>query len=232
MELWTAFTIGLVGSLHCVGMCGPIALALPYQGELRRQAAGNVLLYNLGRVLTYSVLGAVIGLFGRGLFLAGFQQQVSIGLGIALLLIALFSINVESQLLRIPAVQRINAWVKRQLGRLLNRSGAGALFGIGLLNGLLPCGLVYVAVVGAVTTGGVLHSMAYMGLFGLGTIPLMLATAMAGQFIDLRWRQRLRKLLPVFLVGFALLFLFRGLNFDVPIELRFWQEMDNVPMCH
>ncbi len=232
MELWTALTIGLVGSLHCVGMCGPIALALPYQGRERWRAASNVLLYNLGRVVTYSLLGAVIGLFGKGLFLAGFQRQVSIGLGIALLLIAVFSINVESRLLRLPAMQRLNAWVKGQLGRLLRHSGPGALFGIGLLNGLLPCGLVYVAVVGAVTTGGVPHAMAYMGLFGLGTIPLMLATAMAGQFINLQWRSRLRKLLPVFLVGFALLFLFRGFNFDVPIELRFWQEKDNIPMCH
>ena len=232
MEWWTAFTIGLVGSLHCIGMCGPIALALPYQGRLRWQAAGNVLLYNLGRVVTYSLLGGVIGLFGKGLFLAGFQRQASIGLGVALLLIAVFSINVESQLLRLPVMRRLNTWVQTKLRRLLGAGGAGALFGIGLLNGLLPCGLVYVAIVGAVTTGGVPHAMAYMGLFGLGTIPLMMGTALAGQFIKLSWRQRLRKLLPVFLIGFALLFIFRGLNFDVPIDLRFWQEMDEIPMCH
>jgi len=232
MALWTAFIMGLVGSLHCVGMCGPIALSLPYQGSHRLVAAGNVLLYNAGRIVTYALLGVVIGFFGRGFFLAGFQSYVSIGLGVLLLLIAFFSINVESQLLRIRSFQSLNTWVQRQLGRLLRRGGPEKLFFIGLLNGLLPCGLVYMGIVGAVTAGTILDSALYMAGFGLGTLPLMMATALAGQFIKLEWRVRMRKLIPVFLVAFALLFIFRGLNFDVPIELRFWEDMQNVPMCH
>ncbi|MCB0595785.1 MAG: sulfite exporter TauE/SafE family protein [Lewinellaceae bacterium] len=231
MALWTAFTIGLLGSLHCVGMCGPIALSLPYQGSRRWHAAVNVLLYNLGRVATYCLLGLLIGLVGRGFFLAGFQSYVSIGLGALLLAIALFSINVESSLLRIPFVQRLNSWVKQQLGRLLRRRGPGRLFLIGLLNGLLPCGLVYMAIAGALAAGRIFDSALYMALFGIGTIPLMLATALAGQFIQLQWRARLRKLIPVFLVGFALLFILRGLNFDVPAGLQFWNDMQNAPMC-
>jgi sulfite exporter TauE/SafE len=78
---WTAFTMGLVGSLHCVGMCGPIALALPYQNGSRWRAASNVLLYNLGRISVYALLGAVIGFLGKGLFLTGLQSYFSIGLG-------------------------------------------------------------------------------------------------------------------------------------------------------
>ncbi|MCB9273178.1 MAG: sulfite exporter TauE/SafE family protein [Lewinellaceae bacterium] len=232
MALWTAFMMGLIGSLHCVGMCGPIALALPYQGNRRYQAAGNVLLYNLGRVVTYGLLGLIIGLFGRGFFLAGFQAYVSAGLGVVMLLAAIFSINVESQILRLPWMNRLNEWVKIQLGRLLRQRGPGKLFLIGMLNGLLPCGLVYMAIVGALTASNMVHGGLYMAAFGLGTIPLMLSTAMAGQFINLQWRARLRKLLPAFLVAFALLFILRGLNFDVPIELRFWQDMQNIPMCH
>ena len=231
MALWTAFTIGLLGSLHCVGMCGPIALSLPYQGSRRWHAAVNVLLYNLGRVATYCLLGLLIGLVGRGFFLAGFQSYVSIGLGALLLAIALFSINVESSLLRIPFVQRLNSWVKQQLGRLLRQRGPGRLFLIGLLNGLLPFGLVYMAIAGALAAGRIFDSALYMALFGIGTIPLMLATALAGQFIQLQWRARLRKLIPVFLVGFALLFILRGLNFDVPAGLQFWNDMQNAPMC-
>jgi uncharacterized protein len=231
MAIWTAFTIGLLGSLHCVGMCGPIALSLPYQGKERWRSAANVLLYNFGRVVTYTLLGSVIGIAGRGFFLAGAQAYISIGLGVFLLIVALFSIDVESRLLRIPLMSRLNQWVKMQLGRLL-RGGRHRLFSIGLLNGLLPCGLVYVAVVGAVSTGVVWQSAAYMAAFGLGTLPLMLATALAGQFINMKWRIRLRKLLPVFLVAFALLFIFRGLNFDVPIEFRFWEDMQEAPMCH
>lgn len=232
MAIWTAFTIGLLGSLHCIGMCGPIALALPYQRGHRISAAGNVLLYNLGRVLTYTLLGTAIGLAGKGFFLAGAQSYVSVGLGVLLLVVALFSIDVESRILRLPFMRQLNTWVKTQLGKLLRNGGQKELFLMGTLNGLLPCGLVYVAIVGAVSTGTVWSSAAYMAAFGAGTIPLMLATALAGQFINLQWRARLRKLLPVFLVGFALLFIMRGLNFDVPIEFRFWEDLQAAPMCH
>lgn len=231
MALWTAFTIGLLGSLHCVGMCGPIALSLPYQGSQRVYAAGNVLLYNLGRVATYSLLGIIIGMVGRGFFLAGFQSYMSIGLGLLLLAIALFSINVESRLLQIPLMQGLNAWVKKQLGKLLRQRGPGRLFLIGLLNGLLPCGLVYMAIAGALAAGSIFDSALYMSLFGIGTIPLMMATALAGQFIKLQWRTRLRRLVPAFLVAFAVLFILRGLNFDVPAGLQFWNDVQNAPMC-
>lgn len=232
MALWTAFTMGLLGSLHCVGMCGPIALSLPYQGTRRWAAAGNVLLYNTGRVVTYTLLGSIIGLAGKGFFLAGAQSYISIGLGVFLLIVALFSIDVENRILQIPFMQRLNGWVKSQLGKLLRGGGRERLFLIGALNGLLPCGLVYVAIVGAVSTGAVWNSAFYMAAFGLGTIPLMMATALAGQFINLEWRVRLRKLLPAFLIGFAILFILRGLNFDVPLEFRFWEDMQNAPMCH
>lgn len=231
MELWTAFTVGLVGSLHCIGMCGPIALALPYQGRNKVMAAANVLLYNFGRIFTYSLLGVVIGLFGKGLFLAGFQSYVSIGLGVLLLLVALFSINIESRILSISLFQRFNFWVKNSLARLLKKNNLRSLFLIGILNGFLPCGLVYMAIVGAITTGGITHSIAYMALFGLGTIPLMLSTSVLGQFISLKWRMRAKKILPVFLFFFALLFIFRGLNFDLPIDLRFWENAQNPPIC-
>ncbi len=232
MIWWTAFTIGLVGSLHCVGMCGPIALTLPYQGQNKVLAAGNVLLYNGGRIVTYGLLGLVIGMAGKGLFLAGMQTYVSIGLGLLLLVVALFSINIEAHLQRLPFLGKLNAWVSRSLSALLRTRRGRSFFLIGMLNGLLPCGLVYMAIVGAVTTGGILDGAAYMALFGLGTVPLMLATSMAGQFINLRWRNRLRKLVPVFLVIFAFLFIARGLNFDVPREFEFWEGLNDTPMCH
>ncbi|MFN7115800.1 MAG: sulfite exporter TauE/SafE family protein [Saprospiraceae bacterium] len=229
---WTAFTMGLVGSLHCVGMCGPIALALPYQDGSRWRAASNVLLYNLGRVSTYALLGTVIGLLGKGLFLAGLQAYFSIAIGALLLLAALFSINIERQLLTIPLLNRLNGWVKVKLSLLLKQNSRGTLFLIGALNGLLPCGLVYMAVIGAVTMPNVLDGAVYMGLFGFGTLPLMLSTAIAGQFVSLQWRSRARRLIPIFLAAFALFFIWRGLQFAAPLEMRFWENMDNVPMCH
>lgn len=232
MALWTAFSIGLVGSLHCVGMCGPIALALPYSGQSKWAMLGRILLYQFGRIATYAALGLMIGLIGKGVFLAGFQAQLSIGLGIILLVAALFSINIESKLLRVPVIFRLNNWTKKKMGAYLGQSKPQSFAVIGLLNGLLPCGLVYMAIVGALASETIWYSAAYMVLFGLGTLPLMLATSLAGQFIKLKWRNRLRRIVPVFLVAFALLFIFRGLNFEVPLGFSFWEEWQDAPMCH
>ncbi len=232
MFLWTAFTIGLLGSLHCVGMCGPIALALPIERTNKWRSALNVLNYNLGRVITYAFLGTLIGLIGKGIFLAGIQAYFSIGLGVFLLIVAIFSINVEGRLVKNSYYGRFSLWVRGKLGKLLSKGGGPQLFKIGILNGFLPCGLVYMAVVGAVSMGSIVNGALYMMLFGLGTIPLMFITALAGQWVSISFRNRLKKLYPVFLVAFALLFIFRGLQFDIPLDFRFWQEWNEVPMCH
>ena len=230
--LWTAFTIGLFGSLHCVGMCGPIALALPYQGQSRWLAVWKVLLYNLGRTFTYIFLGLLIGLLGKGLFLAGMQRWLSIALGISLVIIAIFSIPVESRLLRSSLVGRFFFFIKSSLGRLLKNNSSPTFFQIGVLNGFLPCGLVYMAIVGAVTMGSTIGGATYMLLFGLGTIPLMLATAFAGQMVTIKVRNTLKRLYPVFLIALAALFIFRGLHFEIPRDMSFWEAMQEVPMCH
>ena len=232
MYLWTAFTIGILGSLHCVGMCGPIAMALPYQGASRWSTARNALVYNFGRIATYMVLGSIFGLLGKGVFLAGYQSALSIGLGVLLLVVALFSINVEQRLLRLPLLRRGIQQLQASLGKLLRVQANPSFFSIGLLNGLLPCGLVYMAIVGAVSTGDVLRGLAYMGLFGLGTLPLMLAASLAGNWVSLSLRNRLRSLIPVFLFAIALLFIYRGLQFDLPRGILFWEDAQQVPMCH
>ena len=232
MELWTAITMGLVGSLHCVGMCGPIALALPYSGSSRLGMVWSVLNYNFGRIVTYALLGLIIGLLGQGLVFAGLQSYFSLALGIIFLIAAIFSINLEGKLLQLEWLRTLNNWVKIKLSKVLGNGRPANLFYIGMLNGLLPCGLVYMAIAGAVTTGSLFNSSIYMALFGFGTLPLMLLTAISGQFISLSWRRQLRKLMPVLLAAFAILFIMRGLNFNVPIDFRLWSEMDNVPMCH
>ncbi len=230
MILWTAFTIGLFGSVHCVGMCGPIALAVGSQGK--KDLLLRALLYNLGRIGTYALLGLIIGLIGRGLFIAGFQKYLVIALGLALLLIALLSINVENRLLSLPVVEKFYFTLKSRLGRTLQSRSPLAPLSIGFLNGFLPCGLVYLAIAGAVSTAGILEGAAYMALFGLGTWPVMLTSVFFGNMLSLRLRNFLRKLYPAFLVFFAILFLARGLNFHIPGEFFFWDQMDNLPMCH
>lgn len=230
--LWTAFTIGFLGSLHCIGMCGPIAMALPYQKHSKLALATSTSLYNMGRIVTYSLLGLFIGLIGKGVFIAGLQQGLSIGAGVLLLIIAFFSIEVESRLLSIKFIHRLYAKLQKLLSRFLVKNGYGALFVTGLLNGLLPCGLVYFALIGAVTSGSISNSVMYMALFGLGTFPIMMTASLAGNFISIKLRNKIKKLYPIFLIIFAALLIMRGLNFNVPREFNFWEDAQSIPDCH
>lgn len=214
--LWTAFIIGLAGSFHCVGMCGPIALALPTNFNSGFQITFSRILYNLGRIFTYAMLGAVFGLFGKAFALAGFQQAISIALGVLLLAMALFSINLESNFITIPFFVKFNGFIKSKLGKLLKVNKQSSLFFIGALNGFLPCGFVYVGLVGAITTGTVINGALYMALFGLGTFPLMFATSMLGSILSIKTRNLFRKLTPAMFILFACLFIIRGLNLGIP----------------
>lgn len=212
MELWTAFILGLAGSLHCAGMCGPLALALPAAGKSAAGYALGRLIYNGGRVITYGVLGAVFGVLGKTLAVAGLQRWVCLGAGAAILIGLLVSGH--------PAppgpLTRIVGWLKLTLGRLLQRPGFASLFSFGLLNGLLPCGLVYVACAGAAATGGVVSSVEYMVVFGLGTVPMMFGIGLAGRAVPVGLRLRFQKIIPACLALVALLLIVRGLSLGIP----------------
>ena len=216
MELWTAFIVGLAGSLHCVGMCGPIALALPGQQQHWLRILPGRVLYNLGRVVTYTLLGTVIGLFGRGISLAGYQQTLSIVLGALLVILALFTMQVESRFMALPAVNRVMGRVKSRLARLMRWEHPSSLFQIGILNGFLPCGFVYLALAGALSTGEIGGSMAYMAFFGLGTLPAMLAMSLMGAWLGPRFRRVARPLMVSFTLIFGLLLILRGLDLGIP----------------
>lgn len=237
MEFWTAFLIGFIGSFHCVGMCGPIALSLPYQDVTKWRTAANTLVYNFGRIVSYSLIGLLFGVLGKGIALAGWQQWLSIGLGILMLLAAFSIINVEKQLIKIPILDNFFKKVRFSLGQLLKRKNkkTQTLFTVGILNGFLPCGLVYLAVIGAVGTGSILGGSLYMTLFGLGTIPLMLTVALLGNLISLNLRKRIQKAIPIMLFAFAVLFILRGLNLDIPyISPKLIQDSSEfiAPVCH
>jgi sulfite exporter TauE/SafE len=211
-----AFLTGLFSSLHCVGMCGPIALALPKGFEGRLAMASSRLLYNVGRTLTYILLGLVIGIFGEGIAISGYQQGISIALGVALLLFGLFSLKRENRFLAIPRVDRLMRKLRQRLGRLLGQSTYGSTLSIGLLNGLLPCGFVYLALAGASLAGNLLDSMAYLAFFGLGTMPMMFGVSMLGGVLPASVRQRLRPFLMAFVFIFATLLILRGLDLGIP----------------
>ena len=216
--LWAGFLFGLLGSFHCVGMCGAIALALPgptADSTPLRYLGGRVL-YNLGRVTTYAALGAGAGLLGQGLRLAGVQQGLSIASGVLILLLVAVPTRYTTPIAGWLGLSRPLAWVKTTLGRLFQQPTLPALYATGLLNGLLPCGLVYLALAGALSAPGVAGAAAYMALFGLGTLPLMLGLSLSGQLVPLLWRGRMRQAVPYAASVLALLFIVRGLGLGIP----------------
>lgn len=214
--LWTAFMMGLVGNFHCAGMCGPIAIALPLNNHSWQTRLLGSFLYNLGRTLTYAALGALFGLVGQGIALAGFQQGLSIAMGAIMILLVLFPNLFKNPFQTEKGLFRLVGGVKAQLRKLFSISSYPSLFFIGLLNGLLPCGLVYFAIVGALASGSVLMGTAYMVLFGLGTIPIMLAIPVLGNVLTGQLRRRLTSAIPVLMIAVGSLFVLRGLGLHIP----------------
>ncbi len=232
ISFWAAFTVGLFGSLHCVGMCGPIAAALPYPSQKKSYLLGSVLLYNSGRILTYGLLGILFGILGASFSLAGFQQFIALFLGIIFLLAGFFSFNLETTLLKWKWTNRIFFFVKSRLSIFLQKKSLQSLFFIGLMNGLLPCGLVYIALAGAISSGTILGGFTWMIAFGLGTIPLMMLAAISGSFIRVPLRNFFKKAYPIMLMIFALLFIIRGLNVDIPDNWYYLNLIGEQIMCH
>ncbi len=215
--LWAGFLFGLLGSFHCVGMCGAIALALPGAAgaSVGRYLTGRAL-YNLGRISTYATLGGLAGLLGQGLRLAGVQQGLSVVSGVLILLLVLVPARYSQRPAAALGLGRPLAWVKTTLAGQYQRPSARALYATGLLNGLLPCGLVYLALAGALSAPGVAGAAAYMGCFGLGTLPLMLGLSLSGRLVPLAWRTRMRQAVPYTAGLLAVLFIVRGLGLGIP----------------
>jgi len=210
------FSLGMVGSLHCVGMCGPLAIALPVQHLTAVKKFVSLLIYQLGRIVTYAALGLLFGSLGRGLYLAGLQQWLSVGLGIFILISALVYF-LRKRTVHLIFLNRFYSMIQLVIGKLL-RSGKGvpAFFLMGMANGFLPCGMVYMAVAGAVSSVSITHSVIFMALFGAGTLPAMMMVGYFGQTIPMSMRTSMRKAVPYFIAVMGLILVLRGLNLGIP----------------
>lgn len=218
----SAWIMGFLGSFHCIGMCGPLALSLPVQHLKGIRKVWGILAYNLGRVLVYGILGFLLGFVSKQFSFFGWQQKISIGVGI-LFLLYLVSTLLPGKFKR--AVPNL-PWQKsvfRALGQLYQDRKTGSVFLIGLLNGLLPCGMVYMASAGAFAAGHQWESALFMIAFGLGTVPAMMSVSLLGNIIGISLRNKIRRLSP-YLVGLmGILLILRGLNLGIPYlspELR------------
>ncbi|WNM20376.1 sulfite exporter TauE/SafE family protein [Flavobacterium capsici] len=232
--LFTAFIFGLISSLHCIGMCGPIAMMLPVDHKNPTRKALQILTYHFGRITTYALLGLAFGLLGRGLYLAGLQQQISIAVGVLMIVIAIIPERTFAQYNFSKPIYKVITTLKTSLGKQFKKKTLDAMFSIGFLNGLLPCGLVYAALFGAIAMQNVGYSMFYMMLYGLGTIPLMSTVVYASNFISIPWRNQLQKVIPVVMVGLGVLFILRGMGLGIPYispnEVTLFVQA--TPQCH
>ena len=229
--LWTtAFVTGLVGSLHCVGMCGPIALALPIGAMSKIKILLSRILYNLGRIFTYSLLGLLMGFIGQRLFLSSIQQYFSIGLGIFILVF----IIATNKFLKISPLYHLSNKLKSTFKFLFQQKTLLSMFVLGFVNGLLPCGLLYMAVVGSIVAGSPWGGMIYMALFGLGTAPALFAVAMVTRVVNPRLRRKFIKIAPIYTFVLAVFLIIRGLNLGSFMSPKFINTIERqvVTICH
>lgn len=214
--LWSALIFGLLGSFHCVGMCGPIAFMLPVDRSNSTKKVFQIFSYHFGRILAYSLIGLVFGLVGKSLYIFGIQQQLSIAIGILMIIIVLIPVRTFNTFNFSKPLYRLISKVKSALGKALKKKTADTFLTIGFLNGFLPCGLVYMAVFGSITMQNAAQGSLYMAVFGLGTIPLMTSAIYLGKFLNNTIKQRIQKAIPVFVIVIGMLFILRGMGLGIP----------------
>jgi sulfite exporter TauE/SafE len=211
-----AFLLGFAGSVHCVGMCGPIAMLVPVAPHSEWKRLAGVMLYLTGKSVTYAAMGLCFGLFGAAFHWAGLQQALSIGAGVVLLCLVVLLVAKSSRFHQNAATNYIAKNVVAFLSRSVRNTGPAAPFFMGIINGMLPCGLVYIGLTAAVALGNALHAMLFMLAFGLGTMPLLLSFVLLAKQFGSQFRRRLQQLTPLLLACMALVLILRGLQLNIP----------------
>lgn len=210
-----AFLTGLLGSLHCLGMCGPLAMALPGKpGESQGSFLGGRLAYNSGRIFTYSLLGGIVSFVGMAAAMFEVQQYVSLLLGTILIFMALRSMVRHSKKVRKRSA--LDRWVFNRFSFFMQRPIPGRLFILGALNGLLPCGLVYIGLFQAALTSNIPTGMLTMAVFGLGTLPMMLGVSLSGNWLRRQLQGKARLILPSLMLVLGIMLGIRGMALGIP----------------
>lgn len=227
MIFGAAFLLGFLGSMHCIGMCGPIVLAIPINKKTVIAPYLSNILYNLGRVITYSFIGLIFGFIGESLSIIVLQSHISITLGSIILLYLLIPSKLKSKF-KFGGKMVINfGKLKQQISQNLLKTSYFSSIIIGILNGFLPCGLVYAAVAGAVATGDLKEAVNYMAMFGFGTIPAMAFLYHFKSKISIQIRQRINRFIPFGIALVAILMILRGLNLGIPLVSPKIEQIEN-----
>lgn len=212
----SALLLGLLGSFHCIGMCGPIALVLPIHQEKPIPRLLKIFLYHSGRLLAYGSIGLFFGIVGKGLYLSGFQQRLSIIIGVFMIVYILIPYKTIKKLNFTSSIFSLVSHIKTKLGQRLQNKGYRSLFIIGFLNGYLPCGMVYMALAGAIATGTPSEGFLYMFIYGLGTIPLLTLLIYFKNTFSISVRNKIQKAIPYFIFLIGLMFILRGMGIGIP----------------
>ena len=227
------FTLGAAGSLHCVGMCGPLSLALPVHHLSSTKKLFYLLAYQLGRIVTYSLMGLLIGLAGRRIYIAGFQQVFSVTMGLLILCLAAMYF-LQRRVIHLKFLTRFYLFVQLQIGTLLKSvSSPAGFFLMGMANGLLPCGMIYIALATTLSFTQLSESILFMAMFGAGTLPAMMLVGYAGQVIKPNWRTYIRKMIPIFISLMGIVLILRGMNLGIPfLSPELSSAPNNTVTCH
>ena len=220
MHLSTVFEIGffmgLLGSVHCIGMCGPLVMALPISLRSNFQKIVTLFLYHAGKIMSYCILGLLFGLFGSQLPVFGVQRNISVIIGITMLLYGIYVFVLKPKHLQLGPFNTVYNFIVKWLSKLFKSKYMVSFFFIGMLNGLLPCGMVYLALSSAMATQNLLQGGLLMVFFGMGTVPALMMVAIGGQFMGFTFRRKIQTLLPVFIFIMGVLLILRGLNLGIP----------------
>lgn len=216
--LLTALLMGTFSSLHCVGMCGPLVLSSPIFGLTGSSKWVGWIGYHGGRLTTYVLIGVLLGVMGRRISLAGWQQGFSVVLGVILLL-TFFLGRYRVSLEKIPLLRTMQQGLFRFIAHSMRQPGMGSAWGMGMANGLLPCSMVYMAATGAMAAGSIQGGMLFMATFGIATTPALLLLTELG----VRFRFRINGILGVFTLIVGILLIIRGLNLNIPFLSPFLQ---------
>jgi len=226
-----AITLGLLSSFHCLGMCGPIAFVLPIGQRSKSSKIFGISIYNLGRITTYSILGLLIGFFGEGLRFMGISQIISIMLGVLLIVYVVFAKKLVQLNTTNKYLYQFNAFVKAKLSVFLKKKTNGGLYLLGLLNGLIPCGVVFIALQGALLQTNLVNSGLFMLVFGAGTIPMMFSVSYLSNTFKPVTKIKINKVMPYLTVVIALLLIVRGANLDIPYLSPSYNDQTNEMSC-
>ena len=202
----TLFLLGFFGGTHCVGMCGGLSSAFALQLPPHLNRIGLIVLLNLGRISSYVVIGLLVGLVGQiGISLddtRAVQNGLYIAANVLLLLLGLYLAGISTAATKI---ERIGKPIWKRLNPLLNKllpiKSVSACFGVGVLWGWLPCGLVYSASLYALGSGNALHGGLYMLAFALGTLPNLLAMGIFAAHLKTFLQKRMVRLCAGLLVA-------------------------------